>query len=89
LRSAFEVAGLSRVDTCALDLMAEFDDFEDYWKPFLGGQGPAPAYAMSLPEESRAALRSSLEAQLLPSSGGPISLRARAWAVRGQRIADA
>jgi len=85
LRAAFEGAGFGRVETCALDLVARFDDFEDYWKPFLGGQGPAPAYVMSLPEGSRAALRSRLQAQLSPSRAGPISLNARAWAVRGQK----
>ena len=30
-----------------------FRDFDDYWSPFLGGQGPAPSYAMSLSEERR------------------------------------
>jgi hypothetical protein len=25
-----------------------------YWRPFLGGQGPAPAYVMSLDEAARA-----------------------------------
>lgn len=89
LRAAFEGAGLNGVDTCALDLAAEFEDFEDYWAPFLGGQGPAPAYAMSLSEERRAALRAELKARLSPLAGGRISLGARAWAVRGQRGASA
>jgi len=89
LRAAFEDAGLEGVATCALDLTAEFSDFEDYWTPFLGGQGPAPAYVMSLTEESRDALRSSLQARVSPSPGGKITLNARAWAVRGQRRGDA
>ena len=83
LQAAFERAGLARVETTSLELRAEFADFEQYWQPFLGGQGPAPAYAMSLPEEQRAALRSRLKAALPAAAGGGIALRARAWAVRG------
>ena len=84
LRAVFEQAGLTRVETTALDVTAAFSDFDDYWRPFLGGQGPAPAYAMSLSEEQRAALRRQLASSLSAASvGGPFSLRARAWAVRG------
>lgn len=83
LKAAFENAGLIEVETIPLDVIAEFADFDDYWRPFLGGQGPAPAYAMSLPEEQRAALRDRLKSALPPAEGGAISLRARAWAVRG------
>lgn len=84
LEAIFEEAGLSEVETTPLDLQAEFVDFEDYWRPFLGGQGPAPAYAMSLPEEKRAALRARLESTLPSAARGEISLGARAWAVRGE-----
>mgnify|MGYP003601811061 CR=1 FL=1 len=84
LRAAFEQAGLTQVETTALDVTAAFADFDDYWRPFLGGQGPAPAYALSLPEEQRAALERQLASTLAPASvGGALSLRARAWAVRG------
>ena len=60
-----------------------FTDFDDYWSPFLGGQGPAPAYAMSLCDEDRAALRERLRARLPVDDDGSIRLTARAWAVRG------
>lgn len=83
LQAAFEDAGLTEVGTTSLDVIAEFADFDDYWRPFLGGQGPAPAYAMSLAEEQRAALRDKLKSALPPAAGGAISLRTRAWAVRG------
>ena len=64
-----------------------FRDFEDYWSPFLGGQGPAPAYACSLDEASRDALRERLRQQLPAQADGSIALHAKAWAVRGRRIA--
>lgn len=85
LHDAFVQAGLARVETTGLDLRATFVDFDDYWRPFLGGQGPAPAYAMSLPEERRAALRELLRERLAARPGSPVSLGARAWAVRGTR----
>jgi len=83
LQAAFEHAGLAEVGTTALDVKAEFADFDDYWRPFLGGQGPAPAYAMSLPEDLRAALKARLRSALPQAADGAISLSARAWAVRG------
>lgn len=85
LKAAFETAGLTAVATTPLEVMAEFTGFDDYWQPFLGGQGPAPAYAMSLSEAHRAALRDRLRSTLPTAAGGGISLRARAWAVRGTR----
>jgi SAM-dependent methyltransferase len=89
LKAVFEEAGLIEVETRPLDLKAQFVDFEDYWRPFLGGQGPAPAYAMSLPQEQRAALRAKLESVLPSAEGRAISLNARAWAVRGTKRSDA
>lgn len=50
--------------------------FEDYWQPFLGGQGPAPAYAMSLDETTRARLRDRLQARIPVQTDGSISLTA-------------
>jgi hypothetical protein len=83
LKGAFERAGLGGVEASALELTAEFSNFEDYWQPFLGGQGPAPAYAMSLPDGKCATLKARLEATLAPGAKGTICLSARAWAVRG------
>jgi SAM-dependent methyltransferase len=80
LGQAFSAAGLEAVQVAPLDVPTRFADFDDYWQPFLGGQGPAPAYAMSLTGEARAALRERIRARL---GKGAISLVARAWAVRG------
>jgi ubiquinone/menaquinone biosynthesis C-methylase UbiE len=89
LKTAFEDAGLTDVQTTALDVVAQFAGFDDYWRPFLGGQGPAPAYAMSLSEDQRATLRDRLRSALPTAAGGTLSLRARAWAVRGTTRGDA
>ena len=82
LTALFEGAGLQRVETCAVDVPTVFRDFDDFWQPFLGGQGPAPAYAMSLDESARARLREHLRATLPIAADGSIPLIARAWAVR-------
>jgi SAM-dependent methyltransferase len=83
LRDLFEAAGLRDVQVRAIDVPTRFADFEDYWQPFLGGQGPAPGYAASLDGERRAALRELIRGRLPMESDGSIALTARAWAVRG------
>lgn len=83
LAALFEQAGLRDVRTTAIDVPTPFASFDDYWRPFLGGQGPAPAYAMSLDEAHRARLRDRIRAHLPAGADGSISLIARAWAVRG------
>ncbi len=85
LEALFTATGLSGVATRAIDVQTRFRDFDDYWSPFLGGQGPAPTYAVSLPEGRRVALREALRASLPIASDGSISLTARAWAVRGSK----
>jgi SAM-dependent methyltransferase len=77
-------AGLAAVATRPIDVPTVFRDFEDYWTPFLGGQGPAPAYCVSLPDDRRAALRKRLRASLPVDASGRIALTARAFAVRGE-----
>ena len=48
---------LSATEVRAIEIPTVFTDFDDYWNPFLGGQGPAPTYVASLPEDRREALR--------------------------------
>src|SRR4029079_3855834 len=85
LADLFRTAGLRAVEVRAIDIATDFHDFDDYWSPFLGGQGPAPSYAMSLSEEQRAALRERLRQSLPTALDGSIPLVARAWAIRGIR----
>jgi SAM-dependent methyltransferase len=83
LAELFTQADLGEVEFLVIDVGTRFRDFDDYWTPFLGGQGPAPGYAMSLSEERRALLRERIRGQLPMASDGSIDLMARAWAVRG------
>jgi len=84
LTELFTQAGLREVQVRPIDVPTRFRDFDDYWTPFLGGQAPAPGYAMSLSEERRGALRERIRAKLPIASDGSIDLIARAWAVRGR-----
>ena len=72
-------AGLADVETTGITVPARFADFDDYWTPFLGGQGPAPGYCAGLGDDARRALRDRLRAAL---PDGPLTLSARAWAIR-------
>jgi SAM-dependent methyltransferase len=78
-------AGLRDVATRGIEIPTVFAGFDDYWQPFLGGQGAAPAYAVSLPPEHRAALRDRLRERLPAGPDGTVALTATAWAVRGTR----
>lgn len=82
LEKLFVGAGLQKVEATPIDVPTPFDSFDDYWRPFLGGTGPAPAYAMSLDEVRRGRLRDRLRERL---SDGPFTLTARAWAVRATK----
>ena len=85
LERLFREAGQEDVVSRAIDVPTVFRDFDDYWEPFLGGQGPAPAYVMSLAEDERSRLRESLRERLPQAADGSISLVARAWAAKGRR----
>jgi SAM-dependent methyltransferase len=85
LRSALETAGLRDVVEDAIEIPTVFRDFDDFWTPFLGGVGPAPAYVVSLEDDARVRLRERLRATLPTEPDGSIHLIARAWAARGVR----
>jgi SAM-dependent methyltransferase len=89
LRELFAGSGLADVVVEEIVVPTVFADFDDYWTPFLGGTGPAPAYAVLLPEPDRVALRESLRARLPAEPDGSIHLTARAWSVRGRHSSHA
>ncbi len=83
LRELFAAQGLKSVEVKAIEVQTHFTDFEDYWSPFLSGQGPAPSYLASLNKGQQSDLREQVRAHLPISAHGTIDLVARAWAVRG------
>lgn len=83
LTALFRGAGLGDVRCDPIEIPTVFASFADYWRPLLGGTGPAPSYVASLDADRRALLARTLEGRLRRAPDGTIALTARAWAVRG------
>jgi SAM-dependent methyltransferase len=77
-----EQAGLHNIEITGLEATMQFPDFNDFWSPFLGGAGPAPAYVARLDESRRKALEDHLRTSLPIRADGALHLAARSWAVR-------
>ncbi len=84
LEELFRSAGLKDIRTDQIDQPAPFRDFDDYWNPFLGGQGPAPTYLLSLPPNEQVDLRERVRKRLPIAKDGKFLLTARAFAVQGK-----
>ncbi len=78
-------AGLGEVETSALEVEAQYTDFDDLWTPFFAGIGPAGVFTVSLPPDRQAAVRERLRSTL-GDPEGPFALTARSWFVRGAKI---
>ena len=83
LADLFTRAGLQEVEVTDIEIAMHFASFEEFWRPFLGGQGPAPGYVTALDEAARTRLCGRVRDRLPTRADGSISLAARAWAVRG------
>lgn|SRR5271157_368908 len=83
LESLIREVGLKQVEATPIEVTTVFQDFDDYWQPFLGSVGPAPRYTMSLNQKNRQSLEEKLRKSLPIDDHGSISLLARAWAVKG------
>lgn len=88
LLSLFRECGFEQTECRVIDVPSVFKNFDDYWLPFLGGQGPAPTYCSALSDDRRATLRDRIKATLPIEPDGSIRLTARAFAVRGLRPAS-
>jgi SAM-dependent methyltransferase len=75
--------GLRDVTETPLVITQRFQSFDDFWEPFLRGQGPAGAYVASLSEARRVTLRDRIRTRLGANASGAFTLQARAWAVKG------
>lgn len=83
LADMFAAAGLGGITHASIEIRTEFASFDDFWRPFLGGPGPAPSYVASLDADRRTALARHLQSALPRGAGGTVPLVALAWAVRG------
>ncbi|MCP9851237.1 class I SAM-dependent methyltransferase [Cyanobium sp. Morenito 9A2] len=82
LRDLWATAGLRDIQTRAIAVERTFGDFDDFWNTLLGGPSAGQALA-AMNEVERSGFRDLLQARLQPAGSGPITLAARAHAVRG------
>lgn len=83
LTKLWQDLGLTAVAVRAITIPTVFQDFDDYWLPFLGKQGAAPTYLASVDAETQKRIRAVLQSRLMPAPDGTIALTARAWAIQG------
>lgn len=76
----FRASGLRDVEDTVLVARVGYSSFDDWWKPFSFGVGPAGAAFAALSPDQRARLRQRCEALLPPA---PFELVSFAWAARG------
>jgi hypothetical protein len=69
-------AGARDVAAGSLEVSVQYSGFEDFWKPFEFGVGPAGQALASLEDGQKAAVRQAVRAQL---PEGSFSLGARSW----------
>ena len=80
LEELLRAAGFSDVTGGELWIETEHATFEDWWRPFEGGVGPAGVYFAEQSEKRQTEIRELCRASVLEE---PFTVRARAWAARG------
>jgi SAM-dependent methyltransferase len=84
LDALWKRVGLLSVVGQPLVVPLEFSSFDDYWQPFLLGQGPAGAHVVALEDDARAQLKERIRERVLGTDADrPFKMHARAWAARG------
>ena len=74
---------LKDIECTEIVIETKFTNFNDYWKPFLGGQGPAGKFVQTLADPEKNLLKNNIKSKLLISSDKSILLQARAYAIKG------
>jgi SAM-dependent methyltransferase len=80
LGELFRETGLGEVDETMLSVRIEHPTFDEWWKPFTFGVGPAGSYLASLDPEEQARLRDACR-EAFPDG---VTVDAGAWAARGR-----
>jgi hypothetical protein len=84
LRGLFVAAGLDRIEASLITFRMDYANFDDYWRPLLGGQGPVGSYVAGLAGNLRARIEAAVRAAYCAGApDGPRAMSATAWAVRG------
>lgn len=83
LKTLFTGSGLQSVEVWSIEIDVLFQDFDDFWQPFLGRTGMAPVYVATLNQDKKDELAAYLQSTLPVQADGTIHLKNRAWAVSG------
>lgn len=83
LAHVLRAAGLRDVRDGELVVPTVFPGVDDFWQPFLGGQGAVAGYLAGLDESARDALAAEVRRRLPVAADGRAHLTARAWVARG------
>jgi ubiquinone/menaquinone biosynthesis C-methylase UbiE len=75
--------GLADVETEPLEVSSRYVDFDELWRSFQNGVGPAGQRLLTLAPERQRAVRDEYFS-LVGEPAGAFELRGRAWAVRGR-----
>jgi SAM-dependent methyltransferase len=80
LTELFEATGLRDVEEVPISVDVVHPTFEEWWKPYTFGIGPAGEHVQQLDDGGRARLESVARDRL---GSGPFTVTATAWAARG------
>lgn len=84
LATLWHRCGLDKVECTRMTIRMDFRNFDDYWLPLLGGQGPVAGYVAGLTGELREKIMTAVrDAYLSGDTDGPRAFAATAWVVRG------
>lgn len=84
LAALWREAGLVDIDDRSLFIRMDYASFDDYWSPFLGGEGGPAAFLSTLDARHRDTLEEHVRSAYLAGAGdGPRSFVAAAWSCRG------
>jgi len=84
LAGLFQATGLEDVETQSLTIRMDYANFEDYWQPFLGGQGPVGAYFANLAPSLNARIKEAVR-DAFARAQGPASERLDELVEQGRR----
>ena len=83
LEALWRESGLEGVETEALEVSSDYEDFDELWSSFSRGVGPAGQYLLRQPAARQEAIRAEYFTRVGEPSGS-FTLTGRAWAVRGR-----
>ena len=83
--AAWRAAGFVEIEEQQLSMRMEFADFDDYWRPYLGRDGPGAEHVRSISADEPSRLEAAVRSAYLDGEpDGPRSYAALAWAVKGK-----